>query len=216
VGEGIPGVSGIAPLASAPRTFVSPAPLVLERAAVERAAVERAAVQRRGAGMGEPGEELGIARRRGAPVLPGPEPPGPLARPKTAAATAAAAAAALSTAGDSIPYGRTDVAGQAVQTLQHAQVPSGVAQLLHASAAAPASLSLSREPETVQRVVPAASADSADAGAQAGAGGEATGAHKSDKELDELAGRLYDRFRSRLRMELLVSRERAGMATDLR
>ena len=35
-------------------------------------------------------------------------------------------------------------------------------------------------------------------------------------DLDELATRLYDRLRSRLRIELLVDRERAGMLTDFR
>ncbi|HEX6353555.1 eCIS core domain-containing protein [Actinophytocola sp.] len=35
-------------------------------------------------------------------------------------------------------------------------------------------------------------------------------------DLDELATRLYDRLRSRLRLELLVDRERAGMLTDFR
>jgi hypothetical protein len=34
--------------------------------------------------------------------------------------------------------------------------------------------------------------------------------------MDALAGRLYDRIRSRLRSELLISRERAGQVTDLR
>jgi hypothetical protein len=37
-----------------------------------------------------------------------------------------------------------------------------------------------------------------------------------DLDLDELAGRLYDRLRSRLRMELLLDRERAGLLTDFR
>ena len=35
-------------------------------------------------------------------------------------------------------------------------------------------------------------------------------------ELDDLAARLYDRLRSRLRTELLVDRERAGLLTDFR
>ena len=38
----------------------------------------------------------------------------------------------------------------------------------------------------------------------------------SDKELDDLARQLYERLRSRLRQELLVDRERAGLITDLR
>ncbi|HKF75337.1 MAG TPA: hypothetical protein VKF59_04285 [Candidatus Dormibacteraeota bacterium] len=50
-------------------------------------------------------------------------------------------------------------------------------------------------------------------GAVPGAGAGA-GAH-SDQELDSLAHLLYDRLRSRLRMELLIDRERAGLITDL-
>jgi hypothetical protein len=42
------------------------------------------------------------------------------------------------------------------------------------------------------------------------------GAVSSDRDLDDLALKLYDRFRSRLRSELLVDRERAGLLTDLR
>jgi hypothetical protein len=38
----------------------------------------------------------------------------------------------------------------------------------------------------------------------------------SDKDLDELARRLYDRIRRRLSRELLADRERAGILTDLR
>ena len=43
------------------------------------------------------------------------------------------------------------------------------------------------------------------------------GGHKTDEtDMDELAGKLYDRIRSRLKTELLVDRERAGFLTDLR
>lgn len=54
----------------------------------------------------------------------------------------------------------------------------------------------------------AAAATGATAGGGAAAGG-------SERELDELARRLYDRIRSRLRTELLVDRERAGALSDL-
>ena len=37
-----------------------------------------------------------------------------------------------------------------------------------------------------------------------------------DSDLDELVLRIYDRLRSRLRRELLVDRERAGLLTDFR
>jgi hypothetical protein len=39
---------------------------------------------------------------------------------------------------------------------------------------------------------------------------------QSEKELDELARKLYDRIRYHLRSELLIDRERAGVLTDLR
>jgi hypothetical protein len=42
-----------------------------------------------------------------------------------------------------------------------------------------------------------------------------TGA-QSPASLDELAGRLYDRIRARIRDELLIDRERAGLLTDVR
>jgi hypothetical protein len=35
-------------------------------------------------------------------------------------------------------------------------------------------------------------------------------------DLDELSTRLYDRLRSRLRLELLIDRERAGLLSDFR
>lgn len=41
-------------------------------------------------------------------------------------------------------------------------------------------------------------------------------AHDSEKDLDELARKLHDRISARIRYDLLVDRERAGMVTDLR
>jgi hypothetical protein len=38
----------------------------------------------------------------------------------------------------------------------------------------------------------------------------------SGQDIEELANRLYDRIRGRLRSELLIDRERAGFITDLR
>jgi hypothetical protein len=46
--------------------------------------------------------------------------------------------------------------------------------------------------------------------------GGGAGLPSSDKDVEELAGRLYDRIRSRLRSDLLIGRERAGRITDLR
>ncbi|HEY0638289.1 MAG TPA: hypothetical protein VGD67_11635, partial [Pseudonocardiaceae bacterium] len=72
---------------------------------------------------------------------------------------------------------------------------------------------------------PAPAAGGGGTGTGSGSGG-ASGAHHdgADAEhidtdrldLDELAVRLYDRLRSRLRSELLVDRERAGLLSDFR
>jgi hypothetical protein len=51
----------------------------------------------------------------------------------------------------------------------------------------------------------------------ASANGSMFGGHKPvETDMDELAGKLYDRIRTRLKSELLVDRERAGLLTDLR
>jgi hypothetical protein len=47
--------------------------------------------------------------------------------------------------------------------------------------------------------------------------GFALAGHKApETDMDELAGKLYDKIRTRLKSELLVDRERAGFLTDLR
>ena len=71
--------------------------------------------------------------------------------------------------------------------------------------------------DMVQRT-PASDAPAADVSpaAAAGATATATPAGDSEKDMDELAGKLYDRIRGRLRTELLVDRERAGLLTDWR
>jgi hypothetical protein len=47
--------------------------------------------------------------------------------------------------------------------------------------------------------------------------GSMFGGHKEpETDMDELAGKLYDKIRNRLKSELLVDRERAGLLTDLR
>ena len=62
-------------------------------------------------------------------------------------------------------------------------------------------------PVAISRVsAPAAESSSASAGPH----------QASETEMDELARKLYDRLRTRLKTELLVDRERAGFLTDLR
>jgi hypothetical protein len=54
-------------------------------------------------------------------------------------------------------------------------------------------------------------------GSAIGSVASSLGSHKAEEtDMDELAGKLYDRIRSRLKTELLVDRERAGFLTDLR
>ena len=70
----------------------------------------------------------------------------------------------------------------------------------------------------------ASSAMSSGGAAAGGAVGSAVGATASssghqaaaEPDMDELAGKLYDRIRTRLKTELLIDRERAGFLTDLR
>jgi len=47
--------------------------------------------------------------------------------------------------------------------------------------------------------------------------GSLFGGHKAaETDMDELAGKLYEKIRTRLKSELLVDRERSGFLTDLR
>src|SRR5438067_11822927 len=70
----------------------------------------------------------------------------------------------------------------------------------------------------------ASSAMSSGGAAAGGAVGSAGGATASssghqpaaEPDMDQLAGKLYDRIRTRLKTELLIDRERAGFLTDLR
>jgi hypothetical protein len=66
--------------------------------------------------------------------------------------------------------------------------------------------------------------DETEAGDKPGAGGKKDDKHHDQHkkiepdeiDLDELGHRLYDRIRSRLRLELLLDRERAGLLSDFR
>jgi hypothetical protein len=83
--------------------------------------------------------------------------------------------------------------------------PSDVIQRLEAGATAAATGSMTTvTAPTVQRAE----------GSEGGAAG-AAGAAGSDKELDELARKLFPRLQLRLRSELLIDRERIGALVDL-
>jgi hypothetical protein len=77
------------------------------------------------------------------------------------------------------------------------------------------SVPLQREPE--DGAPPVATPPPVEPGAAAltaAAGAAPSGLPTGDKELDDLAHRLYDRIRSRLRLELLIDRERTGTLSD--
>jgi hypothetical protein len=141
----------------------------------------------------------------------------------------------VSVAGETLPVaGSAPAAGRAARL----PVPNGapaarpVAQAPPAVAPPPAPLPLviarlPESPEAVAHAAPAPGPDAVELPAQlaqehegsvapAAAGVAAVPGGHSDRELDALAHQLYDRLRSRLRMELLVDRERAGLITDMR
>ena len=76
---------------------------------------------------------------------------------------------------------------------------------------APAEVAAAAEAPGAFAVGPTAAASPNGSGFHPGAS-----SHTPEADLDALAGRLYDRIRSRLKTELLVDRERAGFLTDLR
>ena len=73
-----------------------------------------------------------------------------------------------------------------------------------------------RQPEAAEAPVQAPVAAEVPAAAPVAPAGGAAPPHASDKELDELARKLHDRISDRIRYDLLLDRERAGMLTDLR
>lgn len=76
--------------------------------------------------------------------------------------------------------------------------------------------------DVVQRLGPGAASAVASAPtqrpspAEVGSGSLLAGHTAPGTDIDELAGKLYDKIRTRLKSELLVDRERAGFLTDLR
>jgi hypothetical protein len=76
--------------------------------------------------------------------------------------------------------------------------------------------------DVVQRLGPGAASAVASAPtqgpspAEVGSGSVLAGHTAPGTDIDELAGKLYDKIRTRLKSELLVDRERAGFLTDLR
>ena len=73
-----------------------------------------------------------------------------------------------------------------------------------------------RQPEAAEAPMQAPVAAEVPAAAPVAPAGGAAPSHDSEKELDELARKLHDRISDRIRYDLLLDRERAGMLTDLR
>jgi hypothetical protein len=82
------------------------------------------------------------------------------------------------------------------------------------TAVEPAMTQVTRTDEAAASSLQRAPADETGGSTASPAAGPAGGG--SEKDVDELARRLYERIRSRLSHELLVDRERAGALTDLR
>ena len=77
--------------------------------------------------------------------------------------------------------------------------------------------SLSSEVSSLSSRAPLPTEAGSAAGTVGSALGSMFGGHKEpETDMDELAGKLYDKIRNRLKSELLVDRERAGFLTDLR
>jgi hypothetical protein len=85
---------------------------------------------------------------------------------------------------------------QAQEAERSLQAPTREAAVAPSHTAAPTASSPPSTPHSVQRAADAPTA--------------------ADHDVDELASKLYDHIRSRLRAELLVDRERAGLVTDRR
>jgi hypothetical protein len=77
----------------------------------------------------------------------------------------------------------------------------------------PEPIAVAREPAAAAVPLPPVEAEAPPPAVDAA---PAAAAGQSPQSLDEMAAHLYDRIRSRLRDELLVDRERAGLVTDVR
>jgi len=128
-------------------------------------------------------------------AAPAPEPPPLLMRPPVQRAMTAPQEASAEPA-----HARFEPAFFAVSTL------AGGAQQVQ----------VQRQPAAAEVPMTAPAAAEAPAGTAPAPTAGAAPAHESEKDLDELARKLHDRISARIRYDLLVDRERAGMLTDLR
>lgn len=130
-----------------------------------------------------------------------------------------------SPAGERLELQARAVEQQATQDMPLAPVAS-VASVQRATAIAESAAAVASAPTvSIQRDLEAAAAPQTSGSTSAPAAGPAAGTAPSggapphadqEQDMDELARKLYDRIRGRLKSELLVDRERAGLLTDLR
>lgn len=73
-----------------------------------------------------------------------------------------------------------------------------------------------RQPAAGETPMPPPAAAEVPAASPVAPAAGAAPAHDNEKELDDLARKLHDRISARIRYDLLLDRERAGMLTDLR
>lgn len=97
-------------------------------------------------------------------------------------------------------------------------IPAAIQRAIESNAAAAAEPVEPRTVFSVQReeIAPSGGDPTTASSSAPAAATTAAPAGHSEQEMNELAGKLYDRIRSRLKTELLVDRERAGLLTDLR
>jgi hypothetical protein len=153
--------------------------------------------------------------------LPHREPSGGMAPVEIAARVQAAAAAAGIGTSPLLVHSRPAVGAPAAPTLSPttpAVTPAATPAVSPATAPPPTAsvpLTAQRLPDDVssaQNVT--TSSTSSTSSTPAGTG--ATGVTENPAQLDELARRLYPRFRTRLRQDLLADRERSGRLFDVR
>jgi hypothetical protein len=116
------------------------------------------------------------------------------------------------------PTTSTPAAGEprTVHDLAVGTSPLGVTRSIAETASAPDLDSVPAQLQPESAPVDVAGIQRAQQGASEGVAASTHEHGGGELNVDELAARLYDRIRARLRDELLIDRERAGLVTDVR
>ena len=148
--------------------------------------------------------------------LPHREPSGGMAPVEIAARVQAAAVAAGIGTSPLLVHSRPAVGAPAAPTLSPTTPAATPATAPPPTASVPlATQRLPDDASSAQNVTTSTSSSTSSTPADTGVTG-ATGVTENPAQLDELARRLYPRFRTRLRQDLLADRERSGRLFDVR